>query len=52
MDSKDIINSKKQIEKLNANKSKNKLINIKSCYIMKKNISSYSKKNIFRYSKV
>ena len=36
MDSKDIINSKKQIEKLNTNKSKNKLIDIKSCYIMKK----------------
>ena len=36
MDSKDIINSKKQIEKLNTNKSKNKLSLIKNCYIMKK----------------
>ena len=36
MDSKDIINSKKQIERLNTNKSKNKLIDIKSFYIMKK----------------
>ena len=36
MNSKDIIKAEKQIEKLNQIKSKNKLINIKSCYIMKK----------------
>ena len=51
MNFKDIIKIK-QIENLNQIKSKNKLINMKSCYIMKKNISSYSKKNIFSNNKV
>ena len=36
MDSKDKIKTEKQIEKMNSIKLKNKLINIKSCYIMKK----------------
>ena len=36
MDSKDIIKTEKQIAKLNPIKSKNKLFDIKSCYIMKK----------------
>ena len=36
MDAKDIIKTEKRIEILNPNKSKNKLIDIKSCYIMKK----------------
>ena len=53
MDSKDIINSKKQIERLNTNKSKNKLIDIKSCYIMKKifhNIQKRISLEIIKYN--
>ena len=36
MDCKDIIKTKKEIEKVNLIKSKNKFINIKSNYILKK----------------
>ena len=36
MDSKDIINTEKEIEKLNLIKSNNKFINIKSNYILKR----------------
>ena len=36
MESKDIINREKEIEKLNPNKSKNKFINLKSDYILKR----------------
>ena len=36
MDSKDIINTEKEIEKLNLFKSKNKLINLKSDYFIQK----------------
>ena len=45
MDSKDINNTEKKIEKLNPNKSKNNFINIKSDYILKK-IFKYMQKRI------
>ena len=44
MDSKDIINNEKNIEKLKLIKSKNKFINIKSDYILKKLFSNMQKK--------
>ena len=46
MDSKDIINTEKEIEKLNLIKLKNKLINIKSKYIMKKILFDNMQKRI------
>ena len=46
MDSKDIINTEKEIEKLNKIKLKNKLINIKSKYIMKKILFDNMQKRI------
>ena len=46
MDSKDIINTEKEIEKLNLIKLKNKLINIKNKYIMKKILFDNMQKRI------
>jgi len=44
MDSKDIINTEKEIEKLNLIKSKNKLINIKSDYFLQKLFNNMQKR--------
>ena len=44
MDSKDIINTEKEIEKLNLIKSKNKLINIKSDYFLQKLFDNMQKR--------
>ena len=44
MDSKDIINTEKEIEKLNLIKSKNKFINLKSDYILKKLFNNIQKR--------
>ena len=54
MDSKEIINTEKGIEKLNLIKSKNKFINIKSCYIMQKVFDNMPKRislEIIKYKK-
>ena len=48
MDSKDIINIEKEIEKLKIIKSKNKFINIKSDYFIQKLFANIKKKNIFK----
>ena len=44
MDSKDIINTEKEIEKLNLIKSKNKFINLKSDYFLKKLFDNIQKR--------
>ena len=44
MDSKDIINTEKEIEKLNLIKSKNKLINIKSDYFLQRLFDNMQKR--------
>ena len=44
MDSKDIINNVKEIEKLNQIKSKNKFINLKSDYFMRKLFDNLQKR--------
>ena len=51
MDSKDISNAEKEIEKLTNVKSKNKLFNIKSNYIMKKLFNYMSKKVLLKIIK-
>ena len=51
MDSKDISNAEKEIEKLTNAKSKNKLFNIKSNYIMKKLFNYMSKKVLLKIIK-
>ena len=48
MDSKDIINTEKEIEKLNLIKSKNKFINLKSDFFIQKLFGIMQKKNIFK----
>ena len=44
MDSKDIINTKKEIEKLNRIESKNKFINLKSDYFIQKLFNNIKKR--------
>jgi len=46
MKSKDIINPEKEIEKFILNKSKNKFINLKCDYFIRKIICLYASKNI------
>ena len=51
MDSKDIINNEKKIEKLNIIKSKNKLINIKSDYFIRKLFANMQKRKSLKIIK-
>jgi hypothetical protein len=51
MDSKDIINNEKKIEKLNLIKSKNKFIYLKSDYILKKLFSNMQKRRSLKIIK-